>query len=128
MEFKDAGFQMDWVPEDPPSGSDVLEVAQNVIMRKPLRVRSFGHLLRDNIRAIAELAGYFGVSVSSLQWIPHAPASNEESGPGLVRPRVLFVAVHQVSSTLKAYSCIFLSMTAVHWPLSHRNGGCRITA
>ena len=95
LEFKDAGFQMDWVPEDPPSGSDVVEVAQNVIMRKPLRVRSFGHLLRDNIRAIAELAGYFGISVSSLQWIPHAPASNEESGPGLVRPRVLFVAVHQ---------------------------------
>lgn len=68
---------MDWIPEDPPEGSDVVEVAQHMIMRKPLRAASFGHLLRDNMRALAELAGYFGIPMSTVQWIPH---KKEEDG------------------------------------------------
>lgn len=65
---------MDWFDSEPPSSAGVVTVMQNLILRKTLNANSFGHLLRDNIRAIAELAGYFGVPSASLQWIPEPHA------------------------------------------------------
>jgi hypothetical protein len=61
---------MDWVPQSAPEPSDVVQISQKLIMRRTLKSNSFGHLLRDNIRSIAELAAYFGVPTSDLQWIP----------------------------------------------------------
>jgi hypothetical protein len=61
---------MEWRQDASPEVEDIITISQPMIMRQTLKCNSFGHLLRDNLRAIAELAAYFSVAPWDLQWIP----------------------------------------------------------
>lgn len=117
LSFQDSGLFMDWVDASSPRGSDVVEVSQPLIMRKTLKVNSFGHLLRDNLRALAELAGYFGVPTSSLQWIPepHKEVRTRKSTPweSCGNTYFIFFMCHSVHRWPAEWICMQLFMCSV---------------
>lgn len=66
----DKNFHVMWVPGGvPPEGSGVCVVAEPTHIRSPKRLRSFGHMLRDNMAALLAVPERLGVDAERYTWL-----------------------------------------------------------
>lgn len=66
----DLQFFLDWrAGEAPPEEADIVNYTQPLHLRVPMNLQSFGHLIRDNIHPLVNLALRFGREPVDFDWV-----------------------------------------------------------